>query len=672
MAKRNFIIDLDLNQNELLKARVENLASSPGTPTPVSGQIYYDTTLNQIGIYNSNTTSWDYLDTGSLTDITGDTVTGITVSVSGGVATVSGLQAIGGQDGYMLGTDKDKLDDSTNLNTPDTLVERDGSGDFSANDITANSITGLVSPTLGSDATNKDYVDSIASGLDPKASARLISNANITSTGSGAGVGATLTTGQTSITIDSISVVDGDRVVINGQTDQSENGIYDVSGVGVDVVFTRSTDFDGDPANEINGGEFVFITEGTVNADSGWVVSTPDSTITVDTDIIEFSQFSSQGVITAGDGLTKVGNIIDFVTNDNSLTVNANDVLVNVDDTTIETDVTNGIQVVAGGITGTQLNTSVAGDGLAGGGGSSLSVNTDDTTIEILTDTIQIVDSGVGVTQISGAIAGAGLTGGDGTPLSIGSDSTITVNVNDIKVADSGITGTQLNTSVAGAGLAGGGGTPLSVNVSNGLNIDVDDVQLGGTLDQNTIISGNVGTYNLSLTDLNQFDLSFDQSVITDNAAGEGLVYSADYTPTFVTHSLISKQYVDEQISNVPTGDITDVTAGNGLTGGGTTGAVTLDVNTDGNFITTATDQVTIGNYTSRVGSKSVSLVAGVTSSITHNFNTQNVQVSLYDSGTKEELEAYIEATTVNTIDIISNSTENVDVIISGNVAEAL
>jgi len=755
MAKRNFLIDLDLDQNELLRARIQNEDSGtpPSPGIEVSGQIYYATDLNQIGFWDG--VQWLYLDTGSISDVIGDSVTGITVSVSGGIATVSGLQAGGLQDGFMTGTQSDKLDASTSSNTGDTLVERDVNGDFSANDITANSVTGLVAPTVGSDAANKTYVDSIAAGLDPKESVRVATKTDISGTynstggvgGSGEFTAVDLTDG-TIFDLDGggTTIAIGDRILIKNQSTLTENGIYVVTTANATGVIERATDHDATPSSEVSGGNFTFVETGADLESTGWVIQ-GEGELTLNTDNIVWVQFSQAAEILAGAGLLKTGNTIDVQATDDSITVDTDDIAVNVDNSTIVTQATTGIEVADAGITGTQLNTSVAGDGLAGGGGSALSVNIDGTTIEIISDTLTIVDSGIGVTQIDGAIAGAGLTGGDGSALSIGSDSTITVNADTIGVSNAGITETQLNTSVAGAGLAGGAGAALSVNVANGLSIDGDDVQLGGTLDQATTIDGNAGAHTLSLNDLDGFSLSFNSSSITDiSGGGEGLVYSSDYSGTFVTNSLVNKQYVDDQISAIPQGDITGVTAGDGLSGGGTSGFVTLDVNVDGstiqivgddlqvanggiteteinstaigsgllggsgavlsvdesglsysvistnldgdglvangsvldvntdtNFITTDTDQVTIGNYTSRVATKEdLVLTASVTASVTHNFGTEYVQVSLYDSTTKEEVEAYIEVVDTNTIGIVSNSTETLDVVITGNVSEIL
>ena len=63
-----------------------------------------------------------------------------------------------------------------------------------------------------------------------------------------------------------------------------------------------------------------------------------------------------------------------------------------------------GIKVASAGVTGTELNTSVAGAGLAGGGGAALSVNVDGATIEISTDTLQVKDAGIPAAKLgSGA-----------------------------------------------------------------------------------------------------------------------------------------------------------------------------------------------------------------------------------------------------------------------------
>ena len=56
MAEIKHLVNLNLNRNQLVKARVENLATAPATP--VDGQIYFDTALNGLFVYSAAITAW--------------------------------------------------------------------------------------------------------------------------------------------------------------------------------------------------------------------------------------------------------------------------------------------------------------------------------------------------------------------------------------------------------------------------------------------------------------------------------------------------------------------------------------------------------------------------------------------------------------------------------------
>jgi len=166
-------------------------------------------------------------------------------------------------------------------------------------------ITNLATPTADTDAATKAYVDASRSGLDVKASVRAATTANITLSGTQ--------------TVDGVALIAGDRVLVKDQSTASANGIYVVAA----STWSRSTDADTDA--EVTSGMFTFVEEGTVNADSGWVLST-NNPIVVGSTSLTFAQFSGAGQITAGAGLTKTGNTLDVVGTSNRILVNADSV----------------------------------------------------------------------------------------------------------------------------------------------------------------------------------------------------------------------------------------------------------------------------------------------------------------------------------------------------------
>lgn len=276
--------NLNLVQNELQNAKIQNLASAPSSPT--TGQIYYDTTLGYLRVYNG--TGWDRLDDNWVSSVSG---TAPIQSTGGATPTISIDAATGSSAGSMSSSDKTKLDNATDEATASRLVIRDSNGQAK-----------FGNPTDTSHVATKAYVDSFVQGLDTKASVRAATTADITLSGTQ--------------TIDGVALTAGDRILVKDQTDQTTNGLYVVASGS----WSRSQDADGN--SEVTPGMFVFVEEGTANGDNGYVLTT-DGTITLGTTNLVFQQFSGAGQITAGDGLTKSGNTIDAVGTSNRISVSA-------------------------------------------------------------------------------------------------------------------------------------------------------------------------------------------------------------------------------------------------------------------------------------------------------------------------------------------------------------
>jgi hypothetical protein len=331
---RKFLVSIDLNKNELQNAVIQNLATAPATP--LAGQVYYNTVDNQLYIYNG--TRWEvagnavqsgllssrpaagsvdagtiyyatdnylfYYSNGSTwqqTNAFGTVVTETSYGQSSadgtstnyaradhthgtpalGTATPNAIAGVTGSAGS--GTVPSKQD-HTHAFTPAADLSMAGY-----------KLTNVGTPSADTDAANKGYVDSVAQGLDTKASVVAATTTNGT-------LATAFANGQV---VDGVTLATNDRILIKNQTDATTNGIYTVNASGAP---TRSTDMN-------VGSEFpsayVFVEQGTVNADTGWVC-TNNSPVTLGSTNIVWTQFSGAGTYTASNGVLLTGSNFTF------------------------------------------------------------------------------------------------------------------------------------------------------------------------------------------------------------------------------------------------------------------------------------------------------------------------------------------------------------------------
>jgi hypothetical protein len=269
-------------------------------------------------------------------------------------------------------------------------------------------ITGLAEPVDPQDAATKYYVDAARSGLDIKQSVKVATTENITLSGAQ--------------TIDGVALASGDRVLVKDQTDKTQNGIYVLAGESGDV-WTRASDADNTPAGEVTSGMFCFVEQGTINSDTGFVLTTNDPII-LDTSELDFTLFSTSGTLIAGNGLSKNGYTLE-------VNVAAN----------------GGIEISGDNL---QLKSSVAGDGLTYTTGV-LAVGGTADRISVTADAVDIASTYAGQTSIT----------------TLGTIATGTWNGTTIAVANGG---TGITTATARGILYGNTADPLGVTAASSID----------------------------------------------------------------------------------------------------------------------------------------------------------------------------------------------------------
>ena len=411
---------------------------------------------------------------------------------------------------------------------------------------------------LASAAAIKNYVDSVAAGLDPKESVFVATTANITLSGTQ--------------TIDGSSVTAGKRVLVKDQSSAVENGIY-ICDAG---SWSRSSDF---AAGSAEAGAYMFVEAGTANATLKFVCTSQAGSDVVGTNAINFSVYSGPDSTTAGDGLQKTGDAISVKLDGSTIAASAS-----------------GIKVADGQITNTQISNSAAiavsklaastisGKSLGGNldslsaqanggiamssynGASAISnlrlslVDLPDGAVNVANDFIAIVDaddSGASkvesIADLMTAVAGTGLTSTDGalnvgglTNTEISNSAAIAIT----KLAASTISGKSLGTNLDSLSADAAGG--LSMSSYNGSSA-VTNLKL----DLNSLSAASIDVASDSIAFIDGSDNTTKKESLVDFAsglAGDGLEAVSGEVKAKLDGSTLARSASGLKINNLGVG----------------------------------------------------------------------------------------------------------------------
>lgn len=268
---RKFLTALDLSKNELQNAVVQNLAGAPSSP--VKGQLYYDSTGNIL--YWHNGTTWVSAAGGSVA------FGAITAETAFGGAKADGVATTAARSDHAHGNPlhDDAAHSTIKLNSfaaPNGPVSMGGFR-----------ITNVATPTTGTDAANKDYVDNGIAGLSWKEAVRIATTGNVTQSGLTA--------------IDGVTPIANDRILCKDQSTGAQNGIW----LAQSGAWTRATD--ADAVGELEGA-VMFVTEGTVSGDTAWTCTT-NGAITPGTTATTWTQFGNTTIAVDSVDNTKLANM---------------------------------------------------------------------------------------------------------------------------------------------------------------------------------------------------------------------------------------------------------------------------------------------------------------------------------------------------------------------------